>query len=93
MLGPAYIALGRDNGGRRRAPFELCLRLQQGKIEFGHVELAHRMARPAGALGVGVGQRMAQALAVRIGMAVDDEDVADRRRHGQNHDTGVLGLP
>jgi hypothetical protein len=53
---------------------ELSRRAEQRKIELRHLDAIHRLAARRGPGGIGVGQRMAQMAAGRIGMSLDDDD-------------------
>ncbi len=73
MVGPADQRLRLDDGGGRLV-FEGRGRADQRKLQRAHTDAPDLPSCADRALTVGLGDRRAEALRARIGMAVDDED-------------------
>jgi hypothetical protein len=76
MIGPANIPLRLGNGRRGRSMLEVVLRPQQREVQPGNFQIPDLVPGIASSFRVRVGERMIQALGCRVGMTVDDEDLA-----------------
>lgn len=88
MLGPGDVLLGRLKARRGGPGLPFRLRAQQREVEAGHVDLAHLVPGIRRALRVGMRQAVAEAVRVRVGMALYQEDAG----HGQSEGGKVNGL-
>ena len=80
MARPFDRRLGCFDVGRCTAVLELGLRMNEAEVERRDVEAPHLMAALDRAGAVGVGQRVAEPLADRIGVAVEDQDPCSHAR-------------
>ena len=74
VLGPPDGPLGLNCAGRRRVGLELGLRAREPDIEMRYIDDLDLKAGLARAGGIGFAQGMAEAVAARIGMSLDNGD-------------------
>lgn len=75
MLGPTERLLRFGNGRWNGAFLPIGLRTDQREVKFSNVNPLHIVSRRC-ALGIGVGSRMNEMVAVAIGMTINDEDAS-----------------
>ena len=90
VIRPQNRVLGLGDRRRNRTACELVLAGDQRKIERADRDRLDGMSGLAGALAVGPGQGGAEALGARVGMAVDDENLAGPALYNR---TAAMALP
>ncbi len=82
MVGPCNGILSLFNGTRRGALLKVLPGSQERKIELRHFNPLHLMPAVFAALGIFIGQCVAEVPGLRIGMPLNDGDAFRHRRLG-----------